>query len=164
MLDNGPEPVWLLFLWGFCLVTSHSCRRALFPQSFHNLTGLRIVLACSPVIYYLSVLRTPYFIWSFFHLYSFFPFLKFFIKYFPHLHFQCYPKSPPYPLTLLPYPPIPTFWPWRSPVLGHIKFLGLYPLISEYISFEFFCDCVTSLRMMPSRSNHLSRNFINSFF
>jgi hypothetical protein len=22
----------------------------------------------------------------------------------------------------LPYPPIPTFWPWRSPVLGHIKF------------------------------------------
>jgi hypothetical protein len=25
--------------------------------------------------------------------------------------------SPP-----LPYPPIPIFWPWRSPVLGHIKF------------------------------------------
>jgi hypothetical protein len=22
----------------------------------------------------------------------------------------------------LPYPPTPTFWPWRSPVLGHIKF------------------------------------------
>jgi hypothetical protein len=22
----------------------------------------------------------------------------------------------------LPYPPIPIFWPWRSPVLGHIKF------------------------------------------
>jgi hypothetical protein len=22
----------------------------------------------------------------------------------------------------LPYPPIPPFWPWRSPVLGHIKF------------------------------------------
>jgi hypothetical protein len=22
----------------------------------------------------------------------------------------------------LPYPPIPTFWPWHSPVLGHIKF------------------------------------------
>jgi hypothetical protein len=27
------------------------------------------------------------------------------------------PSPPP-----LPYPPIPTFWPWRSPVLGHIKF------------------------------------------
>jgi hypothetical protein len=29
---------------------------------------------------------------------------------------------------------------------------------------EFFCDCITSLRMMPSRSIHLPRNFINSFF
>jgi hypothetical protein len=28
----------------------------------------------------------------------------------------------------------------------------------------FLCDCVTSLRMMPSRSIHLARNFINSFF
>jgi hypothetical protein len=32
-----------------------------------------------------------------------------FIRYFPHLHFQCYPKST-------------TFWPWHSPVLGNIKF------------------------------------------
>ena len=48
--------------------------------------------------------------------------------------------------------------------LGCPKFLGYYPLISEYISFEFFCDWVTSLRIMPSRSNHLPRNFINSFF
>jgi hypothetical protein len=37
--------------------------------------------------------------------------------YFPHLHFQCYPKSPPYP-SPNPYPPTPTFWPWHSPVLG----------------------------------------------
>jgi hypothetical protein len=28
------------------------------------------------------------------------------------------PHAPP----PLPYPPIPTFWPWHSPVLGHIKF------------------------------------------
>ena len=48
-------------------------------------------------------------------------FLKF-IRYFLHLHFQCYPKSPPYPPPQLPYPPTPTFWPWHSPVLGHIKF------------------------------------------
>jgi hypothetical protein len=46
----------------------------------------------------------------------------FFITYFSQLHFQCYPKSPPYPPAQLPYPPIPTFWPWCSPVLGHIKF------------------------------------------
>jgi hypothetical protein len=48
--------------------------------------------------------------------------------------------------------------------LGYPKFLGYYPLISEYISCEFFCDWVTSLRMIPSRSIHLARNFINSFF
>jgi hypothetical protein len=36
------------------------------------------------------------------------------IRYFLHLHFQCYPKSPPTPL--------PTSWPQHSPVLRHIKF------------------------------------------
>jgi hypothetical protein len=49
-------------------------------------------------------------------------FYIFFIRYFPHLHFQCYSKSPPYPPPPLPYPPTPTFWPWHSPVLGHINF------------------------------------------
>jgi hypothetical protein len=35
-------------------------------------------------------------------------FLKYiFIRYFPHLHFQCYPKSPPYP----PMHPLPLFGP-----------------------------------------------------
>ena len=54
----------------------------------------------------------------------FFNFLFYFIliRYFLHLHFQCYPKSSPYPRLPLPYPPIPTSWPWRSPVLRHIKF------------------------------------------
>jgi hypothetical protein len=47
---------------------------------------------------------------------TFCSFLKLFlIMYFLHLHFQCYPKSPP-------IPPTPTSWPWRSPVLRHIKF------------------------------------------
>jgi hypothetical protein len=31
------------------------------------------------------------------------------------------PYTPP-PPALLSYPPSPTSWPWRSPVLGHIKF------------------------------------------
>jgi hypothetical protein len=48
-------------------------------------------------------------------------FLFFLITNFPQLHFQSYPKSPPH-TPPLPYPPIPIFWPWRSPVLGHIKF------------------------------------------
>jgi hypothetical protein len=34
--------------------------------------------------------------------------LLFFIRYFLHLHFKCYPKSPPDPPTPLPYPPTPT--------------------------------------------------------
>ena len=42
---------------------------------------------------------------------------------------------------------------------GYSKFLGQYPLISE-----FFCDWVTSLRLISSRSIHLPRNFINSLF
>jgi hypothetical protein len=31
-------------------------------------------------------------------------------------------KSPIPSPAPLPYPPTPTFWPWHSPVLGHIKF------------------------------------------
>jgi hypothetical protein len=57
----------------------------------------------------------------FFRVQVFFIYL-FFIRYFPHLHFQCYPKSPPYPTPPIPYPPTSPFWPWRSPVLGHINF------------------------------------------
>ena len=59
-------------------------------------------------------------------------FFQFFIRYFLHLHFKCYPKSPLYPLpTLLPYPPTPT-WPWRSTVLGHIKFARPRGLSSQW--------------------------------
>jgi hypothetical protein len=33
------------------------------------------------------------------------------------------PKDPYYPpAAMLPYPPTPSSWPWRSPVLGRIKF------------------------------------------
>ena len=49
--------------------------------------------------------------------------LKFFITYFLHLHFKCYPEIPLYPSSaLFPYPPTPTSWPWHSPVLGHMIF------------------------------------------
>jgi hypothetical protein len=47
----------------------------------------------------------------------------FFIRYFHHLQFKCYPKSPLYPRpTLLSNSPTPPSWPWYSPVLGHIIF------------------------------------------
>jgi hypothetical protein len=57
-----------------------------------------------------------------FFLFVCFVFLHFFITYFPQLNFQCYPQSPPHPPRHSPPPHIPIFWPWRSPVLGHIKF------------------------------------------
>jgi hypothetical protein len=68
----------------------------------------------APIIHYVKVCCC--FVNSGFYFFSFF-----LIRYFLHLHFQCYPKSPPYPP---PHPPThsPTSWPWRSPVLGHIKF------------------------------------------
>jgi hypothetical protein len=50
---------------------------------------------------------------------AFFFFLIFFITYFPQLHF------PKVPHTLAPHfstHPFPFFWPWHSPVLGHIQF------------------------------------------
>jgi hypothetical protein len=47
----------------------------------------------------------------------------FFIRYFLHLHFKCYPQSPIYPTpALLPNQPAPASWPWHSPVLGHMIF------------------------------------------
>jgi hypothetical protein len=49
----------------------------------------------------------------------------FFITYFLHLHFKCYPKGPLYHHhpALLPRPPTSASWPWHSPVLGHIIFI-----------------------------------------
>jgi hypothetical protein len=45
------------------------------------------------------------------------------IRYFPHLHFKRYPKSPLYsPTAVLPNPPTPTSWPWHSPVVGYMIF------------------------------------------
>jgi hypothetical protein len=56
---------------------------------------------------------------------------NFFIRYFTHLHFKCYPKSPPFSPPL-PYPPTPTSWPWCFPVLRQIKFAGPRGLSSQW--------------------------------
>jgi hypothetical protein len=34
--------------------------------------------------------------------------------------------------TPTPYPPTPTFWPWHSPVLGHIKFASPMSLFFQW--------------------------------
>jgi hypothetical protein len=56
---------------------------------------------------------------------------SFFIRYFLHLHFKCYSKSPLYPAPiLLPNWPTPGSWPWHSPVLGDMIrsiILNTYP-------------------------------------
>jgi hypothetical protein len=68
--------------------------------------------------------------------------LFFLIRYFPRSHFQCYPKGPPYPPPPIPYLPTPPFWPWRSPVLGHIQFacpMGLsfqwWPIRPSFVTY-----------------------------
>ena len=60
-------------------------------------------------------------------------FYSIFIRYFLHLHCKCYPESSPYPPHIpCCYPPTPTSWPWRSPVLGHIKFARPRVLSSQW--------------------------------
>jgi hypothetical protein len=64
--------------------------------------------------YYLMKLRSKLVV-SFFFLFMFL--LDIFFIYISN----AIPKVP-YTSSLLPYPPTPTYWPWHSPVLGHIKF------------------------------------------
>jgi hypothetical protein len=82
----------------------------------------------------LSLFKKAHPVFKFFPLCSEQPFSPhFFIRYFLHLQFKCYPKSPLYPPpTQLPNLPIPTSWPWRSPILGHIKFARPRDLSSQW--------------------------------
>jgi hypothetical protein len=60
-----------------------------------------------------------------FIFYYYFILFSFFIRYFIYIHFKFQMLSRKFPIPspcLLPYPPTPTSWPWRSPVLRHIKF------------------------------------------
>jgi hypothetical protein len=67
---------------------------------------------------------------------SFFSFFKIFfiITYFPQLHLECHPKSPPYPPPL-PYPPIPIFLALAFPYTGAYKVCTtnepLFPLMAN---------------------------------
>jgi hypothetical protein len=84
------------------------------------------------------------FLWSF---------LFFLIRYFPHLHFQCYPKGPPYPPTPNPLPTHCPFLALVFPCTGAYKVCKsngpLFAVmtnyaISWYISFRY----ITSTRDM----------------
>ena len=50
-------------------------------------------------------------------------FLICFYYVFSSITFPMISQKSPIPSPTLPYPPIPKFWPWRSPVLGYIKFV-----------------------------------------
>jgi hypothetical protein len=51
-----------------------------------------------------------------------FLFFFFFNWVFSSFTFSMLSQRSPIPTPPIPYPPTPLFWPWRSPVLGHIKF------------------------------------------
>jgi hypothetical protein len=83
------------------------------------------VLPCPAFGVLYSVTLWPYFCVSIvlISFFFFFLILTFFIRYFLHLHFKCYPQSLLYPPpALLPNPPSPASWPRGSPVLGHMNF------------------------------------------
>ena len=112
-----------------------------------------------PVAWTVSILNTESLPWVRTDFFFFF----LFIGYFLYLHFKCYPLSQFPSLLETPYHIHFLLLLWGCKLyLGYSKFLGKYPLINEYISCEFLCDRVTSLRMISSI--HLPKNFINSLF
>jgi hypothetical protein len=93
------------------------CNRHIYKLLYFQIQGKSCVQDAKTVVTILSPKMLCVFVRN-----IFFFFFPFFIRYLTHLHFQCYTKSPPYPRPPLPCPPTPPFWPWCSPVLGHIKF------------------------------------------
>jgi hypothetical protein len=73
-------------------------------------------------------------------------------------------QKSPIPFPPLPYPPTLTFWPWRSPVLGHTKFACPMGLSFQWWptrpSFDRYATRVKSSGVLVSSSfwanNHLS--------
>jgi hypothetical protein len=61
-------------------------------------------------------------LWPSQFMYSFFLSFSFYCYAFSSFTFPMLIQKAPIPSPPFPYPPTPTLWPWRSPVLGHIKF------------------------------------------
>jgi hypothetical protein len=83
-----------------------------------------------------------------------FGFFLFFYYIFSSITFPMLSQKSPIPSPSLPYPPIPTFWPWRSSVLGHIKFACPMGLSFQWWptrpSFDTFAARVKSSRVLVS--------------
>jgi hypothetical protein len=63
-------------------------------------------------------------------------------------------QKSPIPSPQLPYPPTPPFWPWRSPVLGYIKFASPMGLSFQWwptrSSFDTYAARIKSSRVLVS--------------
>jgi hypothetical protein len=87
-------------------------------------------------------------------LLPFFIYLNVFYYIFSSITFPMLSQKSPIPPPPLPYPRIPTFWPWRSPVLGHIKFACPMGLSFQWwltrSSFDAYAARVKSSRVLVS--------------
>jgi hypothetical protein len=80
----------------------------------------------------LDSISTLLFFVVFIFLFYFFNIFYYYV--FSSITFRMLSQKSPIPSPPLPYPPIPIFWPWHSPVLGHIKFvcpMGLFPVMAN---------------------------------
>jgi hypothetical protein len=119
---------------------------------------------------FMGILKLPFthyyhtFLETCFKLLTFFLLFKLFLLYFASLIILIFllciflnyisnaiPKVPHTPPPL-PYPPVPIFWPWCSPVLGHIKFACPMGLSFQWWltrpSFDTYAARVKSPRVM----------------
>jgi hypothetical protein len=57
----------------------------------------------------------------------------------------------PHTLPPLPYPSTPTFWPWHSPVLGHIKLICTILMLNKWVLVLKFPQTITCCYRDQSR-------------
>jgi hypothetical protein len=106
-------------LWRCHVGMEAKCRSSAGKKNFELLNWIASIHLCNTFIH-LQQTNERYLLFHHLNTTSFFKIflLRIFLITFPMLS-QKSPITPP----PLPYPPIPIFWPWRSPVLGHIKFV-----------------------------------------
>jgi hypothetical protein len=95
-------------------------------------------------------------------LYIYFFFYLFFIRYFLHLHFQCYPKSPPYPLPHSPTHPLPLLGPgvpWTEADISEVRTVLLVRLALYHWALSPALALLLIFDRL-SRSNHLGSHSI----
>ena len=116
--NRGGRDLWGVLLPGFLLVVCKACFLIEVRNTSPGIASPTMIWALvhQPLIkkmFYKLAYSSIFFFFSFFFFRNSYlcifltwesNFLFFSITYFPQLHFQCYPKSPPYPPPLLPYP------------------------------------------------------------